>query len=209
MENTHTVSIHDNIELVEKYIFKCKLNLNLNELNTSSDIMYHFIKKNFSNNRADYAGKSTLTTKLYSSYNLLLYPLPGFHELYNEIKDVFHKVNPSSNEKYYMQCWLNYYQKGDFIDWHKHWEPESKSWHGFYCVNAESSYTSYKLPHIDTKIIDIQSENNLLVLSRSDGDKHKSSEWLYEDRPRITIAFDIVPRQYIDHKFPLNHWIPI
>lgn len=53
------------------------------------------------------------------------------------------------------------------------------------------------------------SENNLLVISKSDGDSHKSSEWLFDDRIRVTIAFDIVPKEFINYDSWLNHWIPI
>jgi hypothetical protein len=175
--------------------------------------MYDLIKKNFSENKKDYTGQSTLTTQLFKSYNLLMYPLPEFHELFNEIKKMFFEIIEKditiSKKKYYIQCWLNYYKKGDFIDWHRHWPRETKSWHGYYCVDTEGSFTSYIIPNNEDKIIDIISEDNLLIMSKSDGDRHRSSEWLNNDRPRITIAFDIVPREYICYDILLNHWVPV
>ena len=58
--------------------------------------------------------------------------------------------------------------------------------------------------------IDIISKNNLLVISPSAGDQHRTWPWEGNGEPRITIAFDIVP----ESKFPsaidkMNHWIPI
>lgn len=210
--NNMCEKIDDTTELIENYIYTRTLNLNLHHLHDSCDKMYKLIKKSFVNNKMEHSGHTTLSTKLYASYNLLLYPLPGLHELFHEIKKLFNQVNTSEksqHEKYYMQCWLNYYKKGQFIDWHGHWPAEQNTWHGYYCVDVEPSHTSYKLPDNDGNITVIHNKNNLLVLSPSDGDIHKSSEWMYDDRPRITIAFDIVPRQHLLYDVFLNHWIPV
>lgn len=197
------------IKVNHNYIYTKKLKLDLISLKNNCDIMYEFIKKQFSKEEKHFSGRSTMTTQLYGAYNLLLYPLDGFHELYNEIKTMFYAVEQNHlYEKYYIQCWLNYYRKGEFIDWHSHWKPEDKSWHGFFCLDTENSYTSYKIPN-NINIIDVKSENNLLIMNKSDGDLHKSSVWVYADRPRITIAFDIVPRHNISYDNYINHWIPI
>jgi hypothetical protein len=211
-KNIMIIDISNNIKLTENYIYTKIIDLDLKLLKKNCDIMYNFIKKHFSTNNKDYSGQSTLTTQLYNSYNLLLYPLECFFELYTEIKNVFHDIlvinnMNDTNKKYYIQCWLNYYKKNEFIDWHGHWHPDTESWHGFYCLDVENSYTSYKIPN-NNEIINIKSENNKIVISKSDGDRHKSSNWQY-DHPRITIAFDIVPREHIDFEYPVNHWIPI
>jgi len=182
--------------------------LNLEAVKNSSLYMYDVICDKFGDGRVDYNGQSTMTTKLFSNYNLLMYPVPEFHELYHEIQSFFHELYYGT-DKFYMQCWLNVYKKGDFIDWHKHWPPEHKSWHGFYCVDCgTNSGTMYRLPKSRQEVF-VPSENNLLVLSRSDGDLHKSTEWTDEINPRITIAFDIIPRQFINPTDWLNHWVPI
>ena len=126
-----------------------------------------------------------------------------------------------------MQSWLNYYRKGDFIDWHSHSPPSVGSWHGFFCLDVEpGSFTSYKWPNDPEReglIIDVQSQNNLMVMGLSNGDHHRSSEWLFEDRPRITVAFDILRQSHIhrelaggnylyamkDSPFFINHFIPM
>jgi hypothetical protein len=51
----------------------------------------------------------------------------------------------------------------------------------------------------------IPSKEGLLVIGRSNGDLHKSSEWL-GDKPRVTLAFDISPIESIN--FKINHYIP-
>lgn len=211
--NNITIDIGKSILLTENYIYTKIINLNLKKIKDSSDIMNSLIKRKFLNSNVDYSDISKLiTTSLFAQYNLLLYPLNGFHELYFEIRKLFYDILEYNNmqnngTKYYIQCWLNYYKKGEFIDWHKHWPPENKTWHGFYCLDTDDSYTSYKIPN-NSKIINIKSENNKIIISKSDGDTHKSSEWK-KYNPRITIAFDIVPFEYINHEDTINHWMPI
>jgi len=210
------------ISLIENYIYLKKLNLDVQEQKETAHSMYDIIKKNFSKDNDDFSGQSTLTTALFGHYNYLLYPLPGISKLYNQIRETFHICNKMSNmeiyDEYHIQCWLNFFTKGQLIDWHGHWPKGWESWHGFYCVDVEpDSKTSYRIPnHMEE--IEIPSRDNLLVLSRSDGDLHKSSKWEHEDRPRITIAFDILPtklfhKPYVDligrDPSHLNHWIPL
>jgi hypothetical protein len=196
------------IKLVDNYVYTTKLDLNLDGIKDSTKQMYHLVKDNWSNEHKDFTGQSTLTTQVYTKYNLLMYPLYGFHDLYEGIRKTFRTI-AQTDEPHYIQCWLNVYNKGDYIQWHHHFPPTAYSWHGFFCVDTEpGSYTSYKVPHLD-HITDIPSEDNLLVISRSAGDEHKSSEWPFEDRPRITIAFDILPQQKVWWNQWLNHWIPI
>ena len=191
----------------DNYIHTKKLDLDLIKMKSSCAKMRLLIMNNFMDKPKHYGGQATMTTKLYSQYNVLMYPFPQFHELYHEIRNMFSEMY-GTETKYYMQCWLNVYEKGEFIDWHDHWNPAHKAYHGFYCVDTEpNSKTSYSLKDRED-IIDIPSQDNLLVLSKSDGDLHKSSEWL-EERPRITIAFDIVPWDQINPSVNLNHWVPL
>jgi hypothetical protein len=194
--------------IYENYIITEKLNLDLVAMNTSCDEFYEFIKSTFTDNN-EFSAASTASTKLYQQYNLLMYPYNQFYELYQNIKDVFYK-HCTVQQPYYMQAWLNYYQAGEFIDWHSHWEEDLDTWHGFYCVNTESteSKTTYRLPFVANDI-DIKSEDNLIVLSKSENDLHRTWPWTYNGRPRITIAFDILPAKHIDPKWIVNHWIPL
>lgn len=190
------------------YIHTKKINLDTISLLTSCYYMNDLILKKFGDGRKSYTGQSTMTTQLFSEYNVLMYALPQFNKLYHEIRNFFKELCVDEKE-YYIQSWLNIYKKGEFINWHRHWPKEMKTWHGFYCVDVEpDSGTTYRIPFIREEVF-VPSENNLLVISRSDGDSHKSSEWPFEDRPRITIAFDIVPMEFIRNDEWLNHWIPL
>lgn len=191
------------------HIYSTKLNLNKNEMIRGSMMMKDHIEKNCKNTNGGYGGQSTMTTKLYMEYNVLMFAYHEFHSLYNQIRKTFHEVleNNDKNEKnYYIQCWMNVYEKEQFIDWHGHWPPMANAWHGFYCVDCEPSKTTYKIFGED---IDIPSEDGLLVIGESDGDIHRTWPWTESDRPRITIAFDIVPARFIDNNDWMNHWIPI
>lgn len=199
------------MEVIENYIYVKKLNLDLFEMKLAIDQMYNFIKGRFVSDHSDYSGQSTMTTKLYSKYNLLMYPFPPFHDLYRNIQETFHELNGNDTSYNYIQCWLNYYREDEFIDWHGHWPSEMKTWHGFFCVDCEPSHTTYRL-YNNEKDINVESKNNQLVISRSDGDQHRTWPWPYADRPRITIAFDIVSADFFmgpDKTNWVNHWIPI
>ena len=170
--------------------------------------MHSIVMENFSHMPGGYPQTDLLSTHVFNQYNLLLYPLDQFHELYFEIQKMYKEID-QSNKQMYIQCWLNFYNKGQFIDWHSHWGIGSGSYHGFFCVDVEpSSHTSYKFSIDDTiKFVDVESKNNLLVMGKTDKDQHKSSEW-HNDYPRITIAYDIVPKNLVPLKM-LNHWMPI
>jgi len=175
--------------------------------------LYDIVLEKFDHNKGAYKGKSTLSTVRYNLYNVFFFPYEGFHELFDVIRHVFYVCNHENrNKTYYIQSWVNVYNKNDYIDWHSHWSSECMSWHGFYCVNAANSSTTYCLPgnEVGQSDVVIESKNDLLVLSRSDGDKHKSSPWNREDSPRITIAFDIVPVEHLQNlrTQQLSHWIP-
>lgn len=224
---------------VEKYIdglYGVQTNLDMKVLRNTCNQMYEIIKHSFVSDKSDYIGKSTLTTKLYTKYNLLLYPLPGLHDLYFTISEVFHSCltdyhKGKSGRKYIMQCWLNYYMKGEYINWHSHATSVYGNWHGFLCVDTEpDSYTSYTWLNDKSRkglVIDVKSKDGLMVMGITNNDRHRSSKWQRKDRPRITIAFDINPIEYItetelqrysgnkylnamqDNPYFVNHWIPI
>lgn len=204
----------DNDKFYEEYIHTRKLDLNLIKIKNSSNKMYEFIRNEFVKNAQDYNGQSSMVQQIFAEYNLFLYPFPEFYDLFFQIKEMFYdKLDiEEHDESYYIQSWLNFYWEGDFIDWHSHWPPYVKSWHGYYCVDVEPSKTSYKLEE-SGKIIHVQNEDNLLVLSKSLDDQHRTWPWEYE-HPRITIAFDILPASNIlnfqgENKMGKNHWIPI
>jgi hypothetical protein len=66
--------------------------------------------------------------------------------------------------------------------------------HGYYCVNAEPSSTFYQINRGDS-IFENINKNNRLVVSET-GHPHGRDDW-YEEKPRITIAYDIAKAEYI------------
>lgn len=207
-------------------LYSTQLNLNLEEIKKSCHMIENQIEKRYkeTKNRNDdsWIKNTPQSTQKFNNYNLLLCPILEFNNLYTDIQKMFHTCLSNFHEEsivpHRIQCWLNYYKKGQFIDWHSHWPPERKAWHGFFCVQVEpDSYTSYKWK-TKSDSVNIKSVNNLLVLGLSNGDMHKSSEW-NQEYPRITLAFDIVPlkfwegdgfiEQTMDHSNFFNHWMPI
>jgi len=194
----------------DNYLFTKKLQLNTNELIQSSVRLKHFVDTTFFTSAVEYTDvTANHTTKMYNAYNTFLYPLPAFHQLFNEIKQAFHEVNDYDG-RFYMQSWLNYYEEGQYLGPHRHWPAGGRVWHGYYCVSVGDSKTVYLLPQ-RAEPLSVVSEDNLLVIGRSEGDKHYTEPWPHKDRPRITIAFDIVPEDTLARKESIapNHWIPV
>jgi len=63
--------------------------------------------------------------------------------------------------------------------------------HGYYCVNAEPSSTFYQIDKDNNKIFENVNKNNRAIVSET-GHPHGRDDW-FEDKPRITIAYDITP----------------
>jgi hypothetical protein len=147
------------------------------------------------------------STAAFADYNIFTFVNPAMVKLYHSIVQ---SVKPflNANEHYACQAWLNVFRAGEFIDWHKHWPAEDQCFHGYYCVNANNSTTSYRL---NDQVYNVANHNGLVVFGRSAGDEHRSSPCT-EPMPRVTIAFDIVPTSYLNivqRDFKINHFIPI
>lgn len=188
---------------VDDYLYVKRCSLDLDELKRSCQRLNDVIVENFADD-VTYTPQLTLTTKLFARYNTLLYPYPEFYKLYHIIRDTFLELHESN--EHYIQCWLNLYNKGEFIDWHGHYPSTYDSWHGYFCVDSEPSVTSYVLP--GGRKFDVENIDNTLVIGKSEGDSHRTWPWPY-DRTRITIAFDIVPRWALINSKSKNHWIPL
>jgi hypothetical protein len=147
---------------------------------------------------------NSFTTYYHQQYNLFNFPCPELNKLYKNMINYFPNVINTGKE-YYVRCWVNLFEKGKNLDWHSHWNPKFKTYHGFYCVNTEgehTSHTDYKIPNIPD-IITIPSHDGLCVIGKSEGDGHRSSEWLNDGKFRVTIAFDVIPVEVLksDEKF--------
>lgn len=151
-------------------------------------------------------GYGCFTSYYHKHYNLFSYPCSELNKLYTNLCKTLHTVM-FSDKQYYMRSWVNLFDTKKNIDWHSHWKPEYQSYHGFYCVNTEGknkSYTDYKIPNVaDT--YRIMSRDGRCVFGKSDGDQHRSSEWLNDDKYRVTIAFDIIPVGMLRTKEEFTH----
>ena len=146
--------------------------------------------------------QGTKTTALHSHYNLFSFPIKEINELYHLlVKHIGPLLEPDT--QYMIKSWMNVYHKGENIEWHGHSLPHNRAWHGFYCVHAGDSNTQYRM--IDGSNITVPSKEGLIVIGKSNGDLHKSSEWT-EVKPRVTLAFDIVRVESVH--FKINHYIP-
>jgi len=141
-----------------------------------------------------------------ANYNLLSFPI-------KELSDVYHLIQTNvtplldADTTYVIKSWMNVYRSGEYVDWHKHWRPESRVWHGFYCANVGDSATYYKIPG-SKQVITVPSKEGLLVVGKSEDDEHRSSMWNDETKPRITLAFDIVPVESINNRLRFGHYMP-
>ncbi len=204
-------------EVLKDELCQKKLNLNNHILKDSCFRLGEIIKKipdRFENHLG--IGTGADSSKPWEVYNTFLFPYPQFHDLFNAIRDTFHEAKVIDNKKYYIQSWTNLFYKGECIGWHSHNQSEYCEYMtGYYCVDAEPSVTTHRF--IDTNV-DYNHENkNGYVVFTKMGKKHRHSihrtwPWPYEDRPRITIAFEILSEEGIFEKYPnemYNHWIPL
>ena len=201
IKNYLWISKINNIDNVKLYETCCKIDKKLKELLPPIEVEHIY---------------GCFTSFYHDHYNFLTFNCPEIHKLHtNLIKNLSPLIDPDT--RYYMRCWVNLFDQGMNIDWHNHWLPQYKAYHGFYCVNTEgdtNSYTDYKIPG-NAEIIRIMSEDGLLVFGKSDGDLHKSSPWQNKDKFRITIAFDVIPEESLNALWPdynnysVNNFIPL
>lgn len=74
--------------------------------------------------------------------------------------------------------------------------------HGYYSVSAEPSITYYLINK--TELYENHNINNRVVLSET-GHPHRIDWWEYET-PRITIAYDVCPKEMLDDGISIPLW---
>lgn len=156
--------------------------------------------------------KSTSTIK-WREYNVFQFYNNEIYNLYKAVRETvkeacdYYDIN-YDDQKFMIQGWFNInYNKSGKLDWHDHGPAGAPYFHGYYCVKAEPSITHYK---IDNKVeVNNINKNNRLVVSEM-GHPHAMADWDWEG-PRITIAYDIVPLDFlIQYKdAPVQHWFPL
>ena len=142
------------------------------------------------------------TSQDFYTYNPFTFGLRPFADIYWNLNRLFYQ-NPQvreAGETYYIHGWFNVYTKKegdkgyDHIPFHKHIEVmHPHIYHGFYCANVEPSTTTYRIgpEQPESEYVVHNDYNDMLIYSAS-GYEHASSPWI-EDKPRVTVAFDIFP----------------
>ena len=200
--------------IIENYyntLYKVQSNLELPTLKDDCIFLNEYIDYTYSEKKGVYADeKAPTSTKVFNHYNLLSSPSYQFYKLYTEIKKAFTETS-GKTENFYIQAWVNVFKKGQQLSWHGHFPEEANAWHGYFCVDAEPSITEYKFSFLGDTITPIENKNNTIVIGKSGQDVHKTVIWDKEE-PRITIAFDIVPVEFLqslDETHYINHWLPL
>ena len=147
---------------------------------------------------------------LLHQYNVFNFPLPAFHELFQEVIEMFKTVNPESNSRrYYLRSWLHTQADGDHLAWHGHEWDNRGAWTGTYYVNAEPSVGSALRIEQSGEVIDLPNKNNSFVLFKGEGTKHRTGVWNATDQTRQVIAFDFVPSDVDSWGAKNSFWIPV
>lgn len=148
-------------------------------------------------------------TQLGQDYNVFLFDHPGIKKLQEGLRSAIEEASEyyelDKSLKFKLRGWFNFDQKTDeagsvnptkdSVFFHDHMGGEGAPvFHGYYAVHAEPSVTFYD---IDRKgvIFENINKNNRLILSET-GHPHGRDDW-YDDKPRITIAYDISPNQHM------------
>lgn len=147
---------------------------------------------------------------LLHQYNVFNFPLPKFHELYQEVIETFKEVNPEANtRRYYLRAWLHTQSVDDCLVWHGHEWDSYGAWTGTYYVNVEPSVGSQMRIEESGEIIDLPNVNNTLVLFKGQGTKHRTGVWNDPSQTRQVLAFDFVPSDVPSWGAKNSFWIPV
>lgn len=144
----------------------------------------------------------TKNMEVYRTYNPFTFGLRPFADIYWKLNRLFYS-NPQvreAGESYYIHGWFNVYTKReddkgyDHIPFHKHIEEiHPHIYHGFYCANVEPSTTTYRVgPEVPESEYVVHNDYNDMLIYSASGYEHASSPWM-EEKPRVTVAFDLFP----------------
>jgi hypothetical protein len=144
-------------------------------------------------------------TQLGSYYNIFTWDCLEINSLKNALSEtiqeacIYYGID-YEKENYFINGWFNldFKTQGEASEVSPLKHPEhyhdhaggtgAPVFHGYYCVNAEPSSTFYKIQGSSTVFENIN-KNNRLIVSET-GHPHGRDDW-FEDKPRITIAYDI------------------
>ena len=181
-------------------IHRRKLDLNLSQLKHNCNFVYKQIIDEIAIPNQEIDTKHTsIPTAVSQYYNLFTSIMPGMFELKRDIRNEFKNNIPHDESlEYWIVGWLNYWPKqGTTLTWHGHeYGDDDNCFHGYLGVQCEPSQTIYRNIGEEALEIAVENKNGQLVITNSKGVEHMTSDWKQDD-PRITIAFNIQPRETV------------
>ena len=111
-------------------------------------------------------------------------------------------------EPLYIMCWVNIFrhdrQHANALHWHLHNWP----FQGYLSVTSEGSGTSFRSNVRPERRWRFEHKHGLLFLLPG-GTLHASTPWIYPERPRITVAFNIAPIAQVqpDNPARFHTWV--
>lgn len=158
---------------------------------------------------AKYDEHNGATTQLGMFYNVFDFDHEGIAKLKSALADAVREANEYYGENfeendYRIHGWYNMDPKTqgkngvnplkNDVFFHDHMGGEGTPvFHGYYCVNAEPSITYYKIDGVTP--FENHNQNNRAIVSET-GHPHGRDDW-FENKPRITIAYDIIPARML------------
>ena len=149
------------------------------------------------------------STRQWDKYNVFQFHSVEIFNLFRSLREMtieacdYYKIDFHA-QNFIVQGWfnINYAKKGK-LDWHEHGGDGAPFFHGYYCVSAQPSNTHYRV--FDKEVTNVN-KNNRAILSET-GHPHAMADWDW-DGPRITIAYDVVPLEYVRENWQ-QHWVPM
>jgi hypothetical protein len=150
-----------------------------------------------------YNGAATQLGKYYNIFNFKNAAIDELRVALKEMAKEACNYYGIDYKKYYINGWFNYDQASHLNNavspvknanhYHDHMGGTGAPiFHGYYCINAEPSSTFYKINN--SVEFENVNKNNRAILSET-GHPHGRDDW-YEDKPRMTIAYDLTPINY-------------
>lgn len=165
----------------------------------------------------DYANTIHGVHNLGPRFNIFQCYNPQIHKLFSALREMtieacsYYGID-YQKQAYMVQGWFNTDGIADPpINESSHYHDHlggtgAPNFHGYYCVDAEPSFTYYKIGGQDAEVTENINKNNRAILSET-GHPHGIGPWLF-DKPRITIAYDISPVMHMSGA-DLQHWVPL
>lgn len=191
-------------------IHKANLDLDLRKLKHNCSFVYQQIINEIAipNDKIE-TQHTSIPTAVSQYYNLFTSIMPGMFELQRSIREEFKNIEHDTSLEYWIVGWLNYWpNKGRTLEWHGHeYGDDDNCFHGYIGVQSEPSQTLYRNIG-EEEITSVENKNGQLVITNSKGVEHMTSDWK-QDEPRITIAFNIQPRETVLQEIgnKLNYYV--